>query len=135
MPDKYFTELQTKETIKQFQEELATWKNMLHSRMEDNILMKNMLGDLLKVHYGINYLEEIEEFQNSFIREDEITDLLRNDVTRFDSLSYSQVFKNEQLRESCKRRLKKLRKDMILTENHFCALIASFDDFVYKIAR
>lgn len=133
MPDTDFTELNKNNIIKEFMEELGTWKKMLHSRMEDNILMKNMLGNLLKNNLGKNHLEEIEEFQNSFIMEDEITDLLRNDVTKFDELSFSQIFKDEKLRKSCKKRFIKLREDMILTENNFCCLIASFDNFVLKI--
>ena len=132
MTDKYLTELNPNNEIKEFQEEMNSWKKMLSSRMEKNVIMKNKLGDLLKKNYNKNYLEQIEEFQNKFIREDEVTDMLRNDVIKFDNLSNSQVFKEEKLRESCEKRMEKLRDEIVQSENNFCSLIASFDDFVFE---
>lgn len=134
MTDKFPAELGPNDKIKEFQEELNTWKKILNSRMEENVMMKYKLGDLLKRNYKQNHLEQIEEFQNKFIREDELTDILRNDVIKFDDLSYSQVFKDEKMRESYENRMKKLRNDMIRSENHFCSLIASFDGFALEIS-
>ena len=128
----YATGQDPNDNMKEFQEEINSWKKMLRSRMEENIGMKNMLGDLLKKNYDQDNLEQIEEFQNKFIREDEMTDMLRNDMIKFDELSYGQVFKEEKNRESCKKRMEKLRNDIIRSENHFSSLIASFDDFVCK---
>ena len=134
MTDKHPTKISSNDEIKEFHEEIDSWKKMLNLRMEENVIMKNKLGDLLKKNYKKDYLEQIEEFQNKFIREDEITDMLRNDVIKFDDLTYGQVFKEEKLRESCERRMEKLRDEIVQSENHYCSLMASFDDFVFKIS-
>ncbi|MEO7313910.1 MAG: hypothetical protein ABIW47_01905 [Ginsengibacter sp.] len=119
--------------IEEFHAVINAWKNIFHSRIEENIRMKNKLGDILKNNYAQNHLSEMEEFQNKFIREDEVTDLLRNDLIKFDDLSYNQIFKGEQMRESFEKSLNNLRKDIIKSEEHFDLLIASFDNFVLKI--
>lgn len=119
--------------IKEYQKDLNSWKKILNSRMEENVLMKNKLGDLLKKNYNKNHLEQIEEFQNKFLREDEVTDMLRNDVIKFDDLLSSQGFKDDKLGESCEKRMKKLRAELVQSENYFCSLTASFDDFAFEI--
>ena len=134
MTEKY-PELIPNETIKNFHEEISTWKKTLKSRMEDNILMKYSLGNILKNVYSKDHLEEIEEFQNKFIREDEITDILRNDVAKLDELTYSQIFKGERMRESCIKRKKQLREDIIRSEKEFCRLTSSFEEFMHKIIK
>lgn len=132
MTDTYLMEIGPNEKIEKFHAILNAWKNILNSRTEENIRMKNKLGDILKHNYAQNHLAEMEEFQNKFIREDEVTSLLRNDLAQFDDLSSSQIFKDERMRESCEKKMKNLRDDIIQSEEHFSLLIASFDDFVKK---
>lgn len=133
MINTYSTEQAPNEKIEEFHVVINAWKNIFHSRIEENIRMKNKLGDILKNNYAQNHLPEMEEFQNKFIREDEVTDLLRNDLIKFDNLSYNQVFKGEQMRESFEKSMNNLRKDIIKSEEHFDLLIASFANFVKKI--
>lgn len=134
MTDSYH-ELIPNDKIKKFQEEINSWKKLFKSRMENNILMKYTVGNILKNVSNKNLLEEIEEFQNRFIREDEITDLLRNDVAKFDELSYGQLFKGEKMRESCIKRKKRLSEDIIQSEKEYSRLISSFEDFLRKINK
>ena len=67
--------------IIQFQTEIETWKKLLNSGMEENVLLKNKLADILKNNYDQN--EEIEEFQTKVIKEDVIHSL-RRDVNELD---------------------------------------------------
>ena len=119
--------------IEEFHSVINAWKNIFLSRIEENIRMKNKLGDILKNNYAQNRLPEMEEFQNKFIREDEVTDLLRNDLIKFEDLSCSQVFKSGQMRESFEKSMNNLRKDILKSEEHFDSLIASFENFVLKL--
>lgn len=121
--------------VKELQAEVATWKKTLTSRMEENVMQKNKLADILKNNYDQNYLEEIEEFQTKFIREDGITNVLRNKVVDLDNLLYSKTFADGIIRESFEEIIKKLRNDMAHSEKHFHFLISSFDDFRDKICR
>ena len=67
--------------VGRFQTEIEIWKQLLNSGMEENVLLKNKLADILKNNYDQN--EEIEEFQTKVIKEDVIHSL-RRDVNELD---------------------------------------------------
>lgn len=104
--------------IKELREEVLTWKKMVASRMEANILLKNMLSDVLKNNYHQNCLEEIEEFQTKFIQEDEKTNILKKHVADLENI-LNRTIDDGIRRESFEQIMKKLRNDFAHSRDQF----------------
>ena len=121
--------------IKKWQVEAATWKNMLISRVEENILLKNRLADILKNKYDRNCLEEIEEFQTKSISEDKIISVLRMEVADLANSLDSENIEAEGLQVSFEETMNHLRNDMAYSEDSFGLLISAFEDFHQKVYR
>lgn len=121
--------------VRQFQTEIETWKRLLNSRMEENVLLKIQISDILKDNYDQNSLEEIEEFQTKFIREDELILSLRREVNDLDNLLYSKVFEDGKIEKSFETKMDKLDKDITSSVTRFRILQSTFDDFQRKISR
>lgn len=119
--------------VRQFQTEIETWKQSLNSRMEENVLLKNRLSDILKSNYDQNLLEEIEDFQTQFIKEDELINLLRRDVNDLDNLLYSKMFENGKIDKLFDTKMENLGKDIASSVIRFHILQSAFDDFQHKI--
>ena len=93
--------------IRRFQTEIETWKQALNSRMEENLLMKSRLSDILRNNYDQDSLEKIEDFQTQFIKEDELNHSLRSDVNDLDNFWYNPMFENEKMEKSFEMKMKK----------------------------
>jgi len=120
--------------VQQFQTEIEGWKQLLNSRMEENLLLKNKLADILKNNYGQNSLEEIEDFQTQFIIEDELIHSLRRDVNDLDNLLYSKMFEDGKIEKSLETKMDKLGKDITNSVTKFRILQSTFDNFHRKIS-
>ena len=121
--------------VRQIQNVLETWKQLLNSRMEENVLLKNKISEIVKNNYDQNSLEEIEEFQTQFIIEDELIHSLRMDVIELDNLLYNQVFEDEKTGRLFDTKLENLRRDIANSVTRFHILQSAFDDCQYKISR
>src|SRR6186713_2880372 len=71
---------------KQLQYENNSWKRLVGFMMDENIHMKNRLSEVLKDKFNRNLLEEVEVFQNRFVKGDELIGLLRDDAAEVDRL-------------------------------------------------
>lgn len=120
--------------VRQFQTKIEGWKQSLNSLMEENILMKNMLADILKNNYGQNSLEKIEDFQTQFIIEDELILSLRREVNDLDNLLYSKMFEDGKMDKSIETKMDKLGKDITNSITRFRILKSTFDNFNRKIS-
>jgi hypothetical protein len=120
--------------VRQFQTKIEGWKQLFNPMMEENVLLKNKLADILKNDYDQNSLEEIEEFQTKFIREDELIHSLRRDVNDLDNLLYSKMFEDGKMEKSFDIKMEKLGKDIANTIIRFRILKSAFDDFQCKIS-
>lgn len=118
---------------RQFQDVLATWKRLLNARMDENILLKYKISEILKNNFNRNCLEEIEEFQTQFIREDEWINSLRKDVSELENYILSKEFQNgtEQFFDT---KIKNLRKDIADSASRFCVSKSAFENFQNKIS-
>jgi len=119
--------------VRQFQTEIEAWKKILNSGMDENVLLKSRLSDIVKNNYDQNLLEEIEEFQTEFIREDELINSLRRDVNDLDNLLYSRMFEVGKMEKSFDIKMDKLDKDIDNSVTRFRILQSAFDDFQHKI--
>ncbi len=121
--------------VRQFQTEIEAWKKILNSRMEENVLLKSRLSDIVKNDYDQNLLEEIEEFQTKFIREDELINSFRRDVNDLDNLLYSKMFEEGKMEKSFETKMDQLGRDISNSVIRFRILQSAFDDFQHKISR
>lgn len=112
-----------------FQTELEKWKQMLTSRMEENILLKSKLTYILKNNYDQSSLEEIEEFQTLFLKEDELIDSLRRDVYEL-----YKIFEEGKSEKFLDTRIKDFRRDIDNSSVSFSVLKTAFNDFQKKIS-
>src|SRR6185312_14441132 len=118
--------------VRQFQTEIETWKRLLNSRMEENVLLKIQISDILRDNYDQNSLEEIEEFQTRFIREDELINTLRRGVNDLDNLLYGKLFESVKMEKSFDTKMENLRKDIANSTVRFRILKSTFNDFKHK---
>jgi hypothetical protein len=119
---------------RQFQTEIERWKELLNSRMEENVLLKNRLSGILQNNYDQNSLEEMEEFQTKLIKEDELISLFRRDVNDLDNLLYSKMFEEGKMEKSFEAKMDQLGKEIANSIIRFRILKSAFNDFQHKIS-
>lgn len=144
----YYKQLKSAEDIpemklKQLQFESDIWKRLLGFIMDENVHMKNRISEILKNGFNKNLLDEVERFQNRFIKEDELISLLRNEVAEFDKLLVREIVEDGKIKEDINRRLKKLSNNINIAESQFVKLQSEFSHYLsemfnkgeYKIRR
>jgi len=119
--------------LNRLSDEIQSWKQLLSARMEDNILLKNSLSHILKNNFDHNLLDEIEEFQSKFIREDEVIHSLRNDVNVMDNLIQEEMCEGPEITEAIDNKINNLRKSIASSATDFLLLKSAFDWFQNKI--
>ena len=102
--------------------------------MDENVLLKSRLSDIVKNNYDQNLLEEIEEFQTEFIREDELINSFRRDVNDLVNLLYSKMFEEGKMEKSFETKMDQLGRDISNSVTRFRILQSAFDDFHHKIS-
>ena len=124
----------TETGIRQFQTEIEAWKQLLNSRMEENVLLKNAISDILKNNFNQNSLEEIEGFQTQFIKEDDLIHLLRSDISDIENVLYSKISENGKIEKSFDTKIENLRRDLTNSTISFRMLKSAFHDFQHTIS-
>jgi regulator of replication initiation timing len=116
--------------LKQLQYESDTWKRLLGFMTEENIHLKNRLSEILKGRFSNNMLEEVEVFQNRFVREDELIGMLRNDVAMLDRLLEREIFEDGLIAKDIGRSLKNIRRNITIAEKQFGKLKIDFNSYL-----
>lgn len=116
--------------FKQLQYESDTWKRLLGFMMDENVHLKNRLSEVLKEEFDNSLLDELDNFQNRFVKVDELISLLRNDVAAFDKLFVSERAKDEKFLHEINRELKKLRSNLLSADNMFGKLKLEFTSYL-----
>ena len=114
----------------QFGYETDTWKRLLNFMIEENIHLKIRLSEILQQISGVSLLEDLENFQNRFIRQDEFTSLLRDDIAELDGLLMREIFEDGKIINKIDRKLLKLRSNIINAETQFSKLKIDFNNFL-----
>ena len=81
--------------LKQLQYERDTLKRLLDFMIDENVHMKNRLSEVLQDKFDKNLLKRIEFFQSTFLKEDELIGLLRNDFAELNKLLVIEIFEND----------------------------------------
>jgi hypothetical protein len=110
--------------------ETSRWKRLLDFFMEENVHSKNRLSDVLKDGFGRNLLEELENFQSRFIKQDELIKLLRSDIAELDKLLLNEKINEDINSELIDRNLDNLRCNISDSERRFCELQLDFNRYL-----
>ena len=116
----------------QLQYECGTWKRLLDFMMDENILLKNRISEILKNDFDKTHMEDLEGFQNRFITLDEVIAMLRNDVAKFEKLLTSELFENEANFHRSLRELKNLRNNIGIAEIQSSGLKLEFNKYLLE---
>jgi hypothetical protein len=116
--------------LKQLQYESDTWKRTLGFMIDENIRLKHRITEILKNGFDKNQLEAVEEFQNSFIKEDELIYLMRNEVSEFDKLIVREIFEDGQIVNDVYKKLNQLRHNITVAEGQFNKLKHEFNHYL-----
>jgi len=112
--------------LKQLQYEAAVWRRLLESMIDENIYHKERLAEILKDRFNFNLLEDIENFQNRFIQQDELFRLIKTHIVKMDKLLIDENFDQEQAYE----KMKSVRSDTIDAEKQFIQLKLEFNSYL-----
>lgn len=98
--------------------------------MDENVHLKNRLSEVLKDGADNILLVEMENFQNNFVRKDEIIALLRKDVAELDKLLLREVFEDGKIIKQVNKKIKMLRNNIIEVEKKFGQLKSDFHSYL-----
>lgn len=112
--------------IKQLQHESDTWKRMLGFMMEENILLKNRLSEVLKESGGNGMLEDLDQFQTRFIEQDQRIAFLRSEIAEIDRLLRREIFEDPKTTGYVEERVLELRAHLKLVEDEFSRMKTDF---------
>ena len=115
--------------LRQLQAERESWKQLLSSRTEENVLLKNSLADILKNNFNANSLEDIEDFQTQFIEQDEWIKSLKKDIIELDK-----VFEDGEIEGPLDMIVERFRRNLDSSSKKFSYLKSAFNDFQQKIS-
>ena len=118
------------QNLKQFQDESDAWKRLLCLLMDENVSLKYRLAEVLKDKFDNNLLDEVENFQSRFIKNDGLIGLLRNDVAEFDKLMVRERFDDGEFKKKVGNQLSKLRNNIEAAEIQFNKLKSEFNSYL-----
>lgn len=116
--------------LKQLEYELDSWNRLLEYLVDGNIRLKNRLSEILKDKFDKYLLEEVDNFQTRFIKEDDLVSLIRNDIADLNKIFDKAIFEKGKLKPEINRKLKIIRNNLAIAEKQFSLLKAEFNDFL-----
>ena len=117
---------------KQLQYEINNLKRLLDFMTDENIHLKNRISEILSDRFDTYLLEEVDGFQSSLIREDNLIALLKNEITEVDSLMRKEADKDASILKRTEVKLKRLHRNMQTAEKQFGKLKLQFHRFLSK---
>ncbi len=118
--------------INQLQIEINTWKRLLNFFRDENVCLKNRLSDILKDGFDRRLLEEFENFQTKFIKQDEVISFLRNDTAELDKLLLNEKSGVEISDSRIDKKLEHLRNNMANYKREFFQLQLNFNTYILE---
>lgn len=118
--------------INQLQVEVNTWKRLLNFFSDENVCLKNRLSEILKNGFDRKLLEEFENFQTKFIKQDEMITFLRNDIAELDKLLVNEKLGIGINKNTIDRKLEHLRKNITNSEVRFFQLQLNFNTYILE---
>ncbi|MDE3211683.1 MAG: hypothetical protein KGM98_00505 [Bacteroidota bacterium] len=117
-------------SIKKLQFETDSWKRRLGFMMDDNILFKNSISDLLKENFKQDLLGEVEEFHGRFLEADEWIGLLRNEIAELDDLLVREIFEDGKIAKELEIKFGEFRDNLLVVQKKLDVLKQDFQKFL-----
>lgn len=117
----------------QLRHECDTWKRSLSFIMEETLVLKARIREILSGKIDKDDLTNLENFQSRLLEEDTLLLLLRSDISELDSYLEERCIANgrkAELNKLISDRMEKLRNDIHLTENQFSFLKLEFNCYI-----
>jgi hypothetical protein len=118
--------------LRLLRQESDAWKRTLEFMTEENIHLKNRLSEILKGDIDRDLLMTAEVFQDSFVREDELIRLLRQDVFIFDHLLMREIFEDGTIINKVTNSYRVTRKNISESEAQFNKLKHEFSNYMLE---
>jgi hypothetical protein len=115
--------------LEQLQFESDTWKRLLGDMVDENVRLKMRLSELLKDKFNQNLLEDAENFQSRFLKEDELIALLRNDMAELGKVLKRETAEEVVIKEVYKK-LKVIKENIKTVEKHLSTLQLEFNNYI-----
>lgn len=106
--------------------EIAAWRRVLSFMIEENILQKDRLSQVLKSKTDTAFLEQAENFLGRFIRKDALMNMLRSDLYEVEKKLQIRNLQETDLAE-IRQMVSKIRHDIMMLERNFCRLMLEFN--------
>jgi len=119
--------------IKQLQYESNTWKRLLAFITEEDIFLKNRISEILNNDFNKNYLNDVENFVNKLVEEDQYISLLNSDLANIDKQLQKEVLLDASIIHDVETRLKKLRSDVTIIEKKFSQLKLQLNSYLSEL--
>jgi hypothetical protein len=120
-------------TVLQLMHEADTWKRILEFIQGENVYLKNRLAEVTREITDSKWLEQAEYFQNHFVVEDSAIVLLRHDLVDLEAWLRRELIDDGAIIKEIRKRHKKLREEIELTEQRFNRLKFEFNHYLSDI--
>ena len=116
--------------MQQVRIESNTWKRLLDFFREENVRSKNRLSDILRENFDRSLLEDLENFQSQFVKQDELIGLLRNEIAELDKLLLDEKMHDDVRPAMIERKIGNLRHNLSNSERRFSELQLDFNKYL-----
>ena len=116
--------------MRQMYHENEAWKRLLNFMLDENVLLKYRLSEIVRYISDPQFLEKAEDFQSRFVKKDILISLLRDDVAEIGSLLISKEPDHSDRIVQIHSRLKKLRNNVAEIEKQFSKLKLDFNRYM-----
>jgi hypothetical protein len=116
--------------IKQYQYETDSWKRVLDFMMDENIYLKNRLSAILNDKFDNNLLEAVERFYSSFVKQDDLIRLLRNNLAELDQQLLIGNLDDEKKIDEIESKFSNLRNTIDYAERQFAKMKLEFNSYL-----
>jgi 2-phospho-L-lactate guanylyltransferase (CobY/MobA/RfbA family) len=116
--------------LKQLKHETDTLKRMLSFMQEENIHLKNRLSDVLREKFDNKMLDDVEVFQNNFVKEDMVINLLKNELAETENSLQCGIIIDDRINKDFDTKIKKLRLNIDAAERDFAKITSDFNNYL-----
>jgi hemerythrin superfamily protein len=109
--------------------EIESWTRLLRFLSDENVQMKMRFANLLKNFEDNRYLIQLEQLNDSFISQDELIKLLRNEVVGVTRMLQRDDINKRDQATLLEKKVTALRKNIQVAEQQFVQLRRRFDQF------
>ena len=104
---------------------------MLTFIIQENAILKTRLAELVRENnVSGDFLEVAEQYQNQFIRNDQIINFVRLDIAELEELSTRNLHENGLVIKAIARKYKNLRKELATLETTFNEIKIQFNNYL-----